>query len=160
MKLTIALAVTAALTTASAASAQEMMTWTAESKVTDVKVVGGIGPKADTFRSASWNQTTSASSSTGTTTTITTSCVGMDQPVGSLYDRHLTCNSSTSDGATGSSIMGCMKENESGSEMSCSGYFQGKTGNVKDHAALVTEYYRFTEGSTTGGSRSTGHWIR
>jgi hypothetical protein len=49
-------------------------------------------------------------------------------------------------------------EAEDGTEMSCTGYLEVKTGDIKGRGALVTEYYKFTESG--GRSTRTGHWIK
>jgi hypothetical protein len=87
------------------------------------------------------------------------SCISMDQPGSSHFDRYVNCDHvSESGNKTSSSEMGCMTENDDGTEMSCTGYLQVKTGDIKGRLALVTEYYKFVQ---SGGSTTrTGHWIR
>lgn len=83
MKITIALALTAALTIAGAANAQkgpqvDTMTGT----LADVKVVGGIGRKAERYLSASWTEKLNLKLADGSSITVTQQCVGMGQPEG------------------------------------------------------------------------------
>ena len=77
---------------------------------------------------------------------------------GSLFDRHVSCSGQSGE-SSGSTIFGCNIATDDGNEMSCTGYFEGKAGNVKDHAALETAYYKFNtdDGGTVQGS---SHWIR
>lgn len=163
MKISIAMATAAALMMAGSASAQDgPQVDTMTGTLSDVKVVGGIGEKAMDYRSASWTETLSIKLSSGETIAVTQHCVGMGQPEGSLFDRHVACDGKSGDNS-GSLILGCNVETvdgaATGNEMSCMGFFQGKTGTVKDHAALETAYYRFT--SEGGGTvQGTSHWIR
>lgn len=149
----------AGLILAGAASAQDMAYYTSHSTLKDLKVMGGFGPEGADYRSASWSGTEYVTASSGEEIVANFSCLGMDQPAGSLFDRHVTCDYvSDSGGEAGSLIAGCMTETEDGGEMSCTGYFQGKTGELEGHVALVTEYYKFSEDG--GTTTSTGQWIR
>lgn len=159
MKITMALALTAALTIAGAANAQkgpqvDTMTGT----LADVNVVGGLGPKGERYLSASWTENLTMKLADGSSITVTQQCVGMGQPDGSLFDRHVSCNGQSGE-SSGSAIYGCNIETDDGNEMSCVGYFQGKTGEVKDHVALETAYYKF--GAESGGTvQGSTHWIK
>ena len=159
MKIKIALALTAALTMAGTASAQDgPQVDTMTGTLADVKIVGGIGPESKQYSSASWTEDLTISLANGSSIKVTQQCVGMGQPEGSLFDRHVSCSGQSGD-SSGSTILGCYIETDAGNEMSCTGFFQGKTGNIKDHAALETAYYKFNMkgGGTVQGA---SHWIR
>ncbi len=159
-KITVGLTAIAALFAASGAAAQDdprvdIITGT----LSDVKIIGGIGPKQTAYQSASWTETLSIKQPSGRTVRVTNTCIGMGQPEGSLFDRHVACDGKSGE-ASGSSIMGCNIETENGNEMSCTGYFQGKTGDIKDHASLETAYYKFDTEGGGGTVQGTAHWIK
>lgn len=159
MKITIALALTAALTMTSAANAQDgPRVDTMTGMLADVKIVGGIGPKAEEYLSASWTEKLSLALANGNNIAVTQTCVGMGQPERSLFDRHVTCNAQSGE-SSGSVIFGCNVETDDRNEMSYMGFFQGKIGNVKDHAALETAYYKFGT-DNSGTVEGITHWIR
>ena len=134
-------------------------TYTMTGSVAGITLVGGTGRGDDLSYGASWTEAVTVTSSTGTVTDITANCIGMDQPSNSLFDRHFTCTVSDGESQEGALIFGCNKENEAGNEMSCVGYLQGKEGEIAEHVALVTSYYRFMSDGT-GTVQGTGHWIR
>ena len=119
-------------------------------------IVGGVG--GEVFGGA-WSETLSIGVGENAVT-VTSKCIGMDQPDNSLFDRHFTCSQETTDGESkGAVLYGCNVENEQGNEMSCYGYFEGKEGGVKDRVALETAYYWFLpdgSGKVVGG----GQWIK
>jgi len=120
----------------------------------DVEVVGGIG---DAY-AASWTETLTIGQGE-LSTEVTSKCAGMDQPDGSLFDRHFTCSQESTSGATGVVLFGCNVPEETSSVMSCYGYFEGKSGDVEGHAALETAFYTFgSEG--TGTIVGSGQWIK
>lgn len=159
MKITFTLALTAALTMAGTANAQDgPQVDTATGTLSDVNVVGGIGPETTQYLSASWTENLTIKLADGNSITVTKQCVGMGQPEGSLFDRHVSCNGQSGE-SSGSLVLGCDIETDDGLEMSCVGFLQGKTGEIKDHAALETAYYKF--GAESGGTvQGSSHWIR
>lgn len=126
-----------------------------EGTLSDVTIVGGVG---DEVYGGAWTETLTIGDGDNAVT-VTSKCIGMDQPEGSLFDRHFTCTQSTADGSAGAVLYGCNVENDNGSEMGCYGYFQGKAGGVEGRVALETGYYWFSE---DGGGRvvGSGQWIR
>ena len=141
------------------ATAEDLRYYTATSSFKNVKVVQGVEIKGHIFSSSSWSGVAQITESNGYKVKVNFSCIGMDQPASSHFDRYVTCDHvSESGNTTSNSEMGCMTENSDGTEMSCTGYLQVKTGDIKGRLALVTEYYKFTK---SGGSTTrTGHWIR
>ncbi|WP_299196290.1 hypothetical protein [uncultured Erythrobacter sp.] len=126
-----------------------------EGTLSGVSVVGGVG--GEVF-GASWTETLSVGDGDGGVT-VTSQCAGMDQPEGSLFDRHFTCTQSTEDGSSGAVLFGCNVENDEGNEMSCYGYFEGKSGAVEGHVSLETAYY-WMNPDGTGRVVGSGQWIR
>ena len=125
--------------------------------MSDTKLVGGLGENGDPYLSASWNETLTITGPDGTVrANLTSSCVGMGQPDGDLFDRHVACTHDNGQGSAGGVIMGC--SNDGGGEMSCMGRFAGREGNVKGDGALMVVHYQWTsdDGGTVNGS---GYWL-
>ena len=160
-KLTTAIAACAALTLATGALAEaheeggEAMSphFEYEGALSDMAIVGGVG--GEVF-GASWTETLNINVG-GNMITVTSKCMGMDQPEGSMFDRHFTCTQSAGE-SSGAVIFGCNVENEEGNEMSCYGYFEGKTGNVEGNNAMHTAYYWFMPDGS-GKVVGSGQWM-
>lgn len=162
MKLYSAIAAGAALTLASGALAEaheEAETpsphFEYEGAISDSMISGGVG---DEIFGAAWTETLSIGIGDETVTVIS-KCIGMDQPEGSMFDRHFTCSQQTEDGASkGAILFGCNVTNETGNEMSCYGYFEGKEGGVEGNNAMHTAYYWFMPDGT-GKVMGSGQWM-
>ena len=125
--------------------------------MSDTQLVGGLGGDSEPYLSASWSETLTITGPDGTVRAeLTSTCVGMGQPEGDLFDRHVSCTHDNGQGSTGGLIMGC--SNDGGGEMTCMGRFVGKTGNVEGHGALHVVHYQWTsdDGGTVNGS---GYWL-
>ena len=130
-------------------------TYIIEGTMSDTKLVSGIG-EDDAYLSASWNEKLTIKRLDGSVMVeLTSQCVGMGQPEGDLFDRHVACTHRDGNGSTGSVIMGCGRHGDG--VMSCMGRFQGKEGNVKDEWAMMVVHYEWTsdDGGTVKGS---GFW--
>ena len=160
-KLTTALIAGTVITFSGAALAQDEgeephPTYIIEGTMSDTKLVSGLGEDND-YLSASWNEKLTITGPDGTVRAeLTSTCVGMGQPSGDLFDRHVSCTHDNGKGSTGGLIMGC--SNDGGGEMTCMGRFVGKTGNVKGDGALHIVQYKWTsdDGGTVNGS---GYWL-
>lgn len=117
-------------------------------------LVGGIN---DSY-AASWTETLTIGEGENTVT-VTGTCAGMDQPDGSLFDRHFTCSQEAGDGSKGATLVGCNVPEEMPNVMMCYGYFEGTAGAVEGHAALETYYYTFGSDGT-GTIVGSGQWVR
>ena len=122
--------------------------------VSDSMFVGGIGNEV---YGAAWKETLTVTDENGSNE-LSAQCIGMDQPENSLYDRHFTCTLTDNAGASGGIVYGCNVENEAGDEMSCYGYFEGKTGAVEGRRAMHTAYYWFMDDGT-GKFQVAGQWM-
>lgn len=145
-------ALTALTLGATTAHAQNV---TFESILNSPNIVGGVGD----FGGASWTQSTTVTTEGSGTSTSTSACVGMEQPSGSLFDRHVTCTSN-GDGGTLDITMGCMKGPEGSGEMSCAGYVVGRTGAAEGHRGIITQHFNFEMDGSGGTSTGTGQWTR
>ena len=160
-KLTTALIAGAAITFSGAALAQDESeephpTYIIEGTMSDTNLVSGLG-EDNNYLSASWNEKLTIKQIDGSVLVeLTSQCVGMGQPDGDLFDRHVACTHDNGNGSTGAVIMGC--GNHGGGEMSCMGRFNGKEGNVKGEWAMMVVHYEWTsdDGGTVKGS---GYWL-
>lgn len=139
---------------ATAAQAQNV---TFESKLGPPTLVGGVGPDA-AGGGAYWTATSTLTTEGSGESTSTSVCVGMNQPSGAIFDRHVTCTVKTNNGELGI-IMGCMKGAKGSGEMTCNGRTQGKTGAAKDRWGLITQHYKFNMDGSGGTAAGTGQWI-
>ena len=161
-KLTTTLIAGAAIAISGAALAQDdgeepSRTYIISGTMSDTKLVGGLGGDPDRYLSASWSETLTISGPDGTVRAeLTSSCVGMGQPEGNLFDRHVSCTHDNGKGSSGGVIMGC--NYEGGGVMNCMGRFQGKTGTVEGDGAMMVVQYKWTsdDGGTVNGS---GYWL-
>lgn len=146
---------------ATAAQAQSV---TFESTLGPPTLVGGVGPD-DAGGGGYWtSRSTITTKGDGKTTgtrisTSTSTCVGMNQPSGAIYDRHVTCTMKSGDAELGS-ILGCMKGAKGSGEMTCTGYVSGKTGEAKGHLGLITIHYKFNPDGSGGTATGTGQWTK
>ena len=160
-KLTTALIAGTAITFSGAALADDHTggeephpTYIIEGTMSDTKLVSGLG-EDNAYLSASWNEKLTIKQIDGSVLVeLTSQCVGMGQPDGDLFDRHVSCTHSNGEGSTGAVIMGC--GNHGGGEMSCMGRFNGKTGGVEGEWAMMVVHYKWDGDS--GTVRGSGYW--
>lgn len=140
---------------ATAAQAQNV---TFESKLGSPTLVGGIGPD-NVGGGAYWTSTSIINTEGSGKSTSSSICVGMAQPSGAIFDRHVTCTSKSDNGELGI-IMGCMKGAEGSGEMTCNGRVAGKTGAVKGRQGLITQHFKFNMDGSGGTATGTGQWTK
>ncbi len=141
-----------------AATSAQAQTVTFESTLGPPTLVGGVGPDA-AGGGAYWTTASTVTNADGSKSTNTGICVGMNQPSGSIYDRHVTCTVNSNGGELGI-IMGCMKGTEGSGEMTCTGFVAGKTGEAAGHQGLITEHFRFNLDGSGGTTTGTGQWTK
>ena len=135
------------------ATTANAQTLTFESVLGSPTLVGGVGP----IGGAHWTQSSTIVNAAGETSTSTSECVGMGQPSGSVYDRHVTCSIKGAGGDI-AVVMGCFKGAEGSGEMSCTGYVEGKSGEAEGHRGMITQHYKFNTDGSGGTSTGTGQW--
>ena len=124
--------------------------------MSDTKLVGGLGGDSEPYLSASWDEKLTITGPDGTVRAeLTSSCVGMGQPSGDLFDRHVACTHDNGQGSSGGVIMGCSREGDG--EMTCMGRFQGKNGNVAGDSAMMVVHYQWDGDS--GVVNGSGYWL-
>ncbi|MBT8431135.1 MAG: hypothetical protein HKP43_00360 [Altererythrobacter sp.] len=161
-RITTTLIAGTALASAGAALADDHVeapsnTYIISGTMSDTNLVGGLGGEDEPYLSASWSETLTITGPDGTVRAeLTSTCVGMGQPSGDLFDRHVSCTHDNGKGSTGGVIMGC--SNDGGGEMTCMGRFVGKTGTVEGDGAMQVVHYQWTsdDGGKVNGS---GYWL-
>jgi len=157
MKVNLITAVAFAMLTASASGALAQNV-TFVSKLGPPTLVGGVGPDA-AGGGGYWTSTSIVKTEGRGESNSTSLCVAMNQPTGSIYDRHLTCTSKSEGGELGI-IMGCMKGAKDSGEMTCSGFVDGKSGEAEGHGGVVTQHFKFNLDGSGGTATGTGQWTR
>jgi hypothetical protein len=129
-----------------------------ESKLGSPTVVGAIGPEK-AYESAHWTESYSVTLENGTKVNGTMTCVGMGQPPGDIFDRHVSCSTKDTGGAEASIIAGCQIQDDAGNEMGCTGVIVGNARRVEGRSGLITIHYKFTGDGSGGSSTIVGQWI-
>ncbi|MEP2990392.1 MAG: hypothetical protein ABJN65_08890 [Parasphingorhabdus sp.] len=141
-----------------AATSAQAQNVTFESTLGPPNLVGGVGPDG-AGGGAYWTATSTITTEGSGKSTTTGICVGMNQPSGAIFDRHVTCTSKGEGGEIGI-IMGYMKGAKGSGEMTCTGMVVGKTGEAKGHQGLITEHYKFNTDGSGGTTTGTGQWTK
>ena len=132
-----------------AANAQ---TFTFEGKGDEPTVVGGVGPKGDTYIGTYGTGNEVAINADGSKVKSTSKCVSMTQPPNAnIFDAHVVCDVSGTDG-TFSIVAGCNSTNAEAREMNCVGGMTGKTGELEGRSGTIS--WR-AKGDV---SKGTGQW--
>ena len=124
----------------------------------EASLIGGVGPKGDQYVGATWTEDMMIKTADGTMVTVKSQCVGMSQPDRRPFQRHISCDLTGRDGASGSSVMGCNPD-VAPRTMRCMGTFDGKEGSIKGKSSLITAFYTFGEDGS-GKVQGSGLWTR
>jgi hypothetical protein len=121
-------------------------------RVTPV-TVGGISPTGAPYGGNYLTGTSKAKYENGKMTTSKYTCISMTQPPNdSIFKAHMMCDVVEADG-TFTVVMGCQFLKADGSDMSCLGGMQGKTGVYKGRNGSMTNH------STGSKASGTGQWF-
>ncbi len=144
----LVLAATAATLITTPAQAE---TFTYEIQFSEPQFVGGMGKEGRDGRSGTTSGPFVSTASSGETVSGTVNCVGMDQPDNGLFDVHLSCTATRTDGTKSSLIYGCnnMGENKG---LGCVGGIEGRSGVLQGRRGSMTLHFK--EGTSVG----TGQW--
>lgn len=125
-----------------------------EAKNSDLTVIGGTGPSGTGYVGTHSSGTVKTIKADGSEVDGTWECVSMASPINSkIFDTHMACTVKNSDGNF-TLIQGCQMMNEDGSESSCVGGLQGKTGAYKGKDGNFSQYGK---GDKVSGS---GQWFK
>ena len=141
-----------ALATAMVASPAAAQTFTYEVQFGEPDMIGGMGAEGRDGRSAIMSGPYTTSSADGSKVSGTIRCVGMDQPDNGLFDAHLSCTATRTDGSQSSLIYGCNSLGEDRG-FSCVGGMEGKSGSLTGRRGVLTMHLR------RGTSVGTGQFI-
>ncbi|WP_340586585.1 hypothetical protein [Erythrobacter alti] len=149
MKTYLAAAAFAALLIAAPAQAQQ---FTYEVTWGDVEMTGGVGPERSSAAGVVDGNFT-ANYEDGRTVEGSMHCVGMDQPSGSMFDMHMSCEATSETGTT-SIVYGCDWRGEgTNGPLACVGYMEGR-GDIEGRAGLLT-----LDWHSQNASSGTGQWF-
>ncbi|MEE4153605.1 MAG: hypothetical protein V2I27_05555 [Erythrobacter sp.] len=125
------------------------VTWQPVERVGGITVPGGME-----YAGGSVKGTYSTTFDDGNVVKGTVSCVGLDQPAGSLFDVHLSCTATDPQG-TYSLAHGCNWMGEPGPQtpLGCVGAMEGKAGEAKGQRGALTMHWYSSE-----KSKGTGQW--
>jgi hypothetical protein len=115
--------------------------------------VGGISPTGARYGGNYLTGTSKAKYENGKMTTSKYTCISMTQPpTDAIFKVHMMCDVDEA-GNTFTAVMGCQFLKADGSEMSCIGGMQGKTGAYKGRSGSMTNH------STGSKASGTGQWF-
>lgn len=144
--------VIATVAAALATSPVYAQSFTFEVEFSEPEFVGGLGEEGRYGRGGTMSGPYRTSLADGSTANGNVDCVGMDQPDGSLFQVHLACQATDSDGSEASLIWGCNRIAKDAG-MTCVGGIESKSGPQKGARGNVTMHLK--EGTSVG----TGQWF-